>query len=323
MIYLAYLIIAAIVVVLSIKISDYVDSLDRNTKLSGAFLGGIVLSGVTSLPELFTSVSATMLLGHPELCVGNVLGSDLFNLVALSVIILAYSKRFTKGRISKSYRHVVLVVLTIYFLLALNYMNIVNFNILHINITSVLIACIYLLGAKYLAIADDVEADDEMIQYQARKMADGKTRPNKFLARFAVTAMALIFSSILLTVLTNEISDKLELTKTLSGAIFLGVATSVPELTTSLRLFKLKNYNIAIGNIIGSNLFNFLILVVADFVAVNRQIYVTPGAELMKLLISGIAATILFYVMLKYRNKKTQILCPAGIVLAYVAFLLI
>ena len=97
MIYLAYLIMATLVVVLSIKISDYVDSLDRNTKLSGAFLGGILLSGVTSLPELFTSVSATMLLGHPELCVGNVLGSDLFNLAAFSVIILAYSRRFAKG----------------------------------------------------------------------------------------------------------------------------------------------------------------------------------------------------------------------------------
>ena len=323
MIYLAYLIMAAIVVVLSIKISDYVDSLDRNTKLSGAFLGGILLSGVTSLPELFTSVSATMLLGHPELCVGNVMGSDLFNLTALSVIILGYSKRFTKGRISKSYRHVVIIVLAIYGLLASNYMNIVNFNILHVNITSILIAVVYLLGAKYLAVAEDVEADDEMIQYQARKMADGKHRPDRILARFAITAIALVIASVLLTVLTNEISDKMELTKTWAGAILLGVATSVPELTTSLRLFKLKNYNIAVGNIVGSNLFNFLILVAADFVAINRQIYTQPGMEVMKLMACGAAATILFYIMLKFRNKKTQIICPAGIVLSYVAFLLI
>lgn len=323
MIYLAYLVMATIVVVLSIKISDYVDGLDRNTKLSGAFLGGIMLSGVTSLPELFTSVSATMLLGHPELCVGNVLGSDLFNLVALAVIILLYSKRFTKGRISKTYRHVALIVLTMYVLLALNYANIVNFNILHINVTSVLIVIVYLLGAKYLAIADDVEADDEMIQYQAKRMASGKQRPDKILARFAVTAIALIFASILLTVLTNEISEKLELTKTLAGAILLGVATSVPELTTSLRLFKLKNYNIAVGNIVGSNLFNFLILVVADFVAVNKQIYITPGAEVMKLMLCGAIATATFYGMLKFRNKKTQIFCPAAIIAAYTAFLLI
>ena len=323
MIYLAYLIIATIVVVLSIKISDYVDSLDRNTKLSGAFLGGILLSGVTSLPELFTSVSATILVGHPELCVGNVLGSDLFNFTMLAVIILLYSKRFKKGRISKSYRHVTLVVLAMYVLLALNYADIVNFRMMHINITSVLIAIVYLMGAKYLAIADDTEADDEMIQYQARKMADGKVRPDKLLARFAVTGIALVIASVLLSVLTNEISDKLELTKTLSGAIFLGVATSVPELTTSLRLFKLKNYNIAVGNIVGSNLFNFLILVAADFVTVNKQIYMQPGEEVVKLMACGMATAILFYIMLKFRNKKTQLLCPAGMVLAYAGFLLI
>ena len=323
MIYLAYFVMAAIVVILSIRISDYVDGLDRNTKLSGAFLGGIMLSGVTSLPELFTSVSATMLLGHPELCVGNVLGSDLFNLTVLSIIILAYSKRFSKGRVSKVYRHVTLIVLVMYVLLALNYGNIINFNILHVSITSVLLVIVYLIGAKYLAIADDVEADDEMIQYQAKKMAEGKQRPSNLLARFAVTGIALIFASILLTVLTNEISDKLELTKTLSGAILLGVATSVPELTTSLRLFKLKNYNIAVGNIVGSNLFNFLILVVADFVTVNKQIYITPGEEVMKLMVCGIAAAALFYIMLKYRNKKTQFICPIAIVASYVAFLLV
>lgn len=323
MIYLAYFIMAAIVVVLSIRISDYVDSLDRNTRLSGAFLGGILLSGVTSLPELFTSVSATMLLGHPELCVGNVLGSDLFNLTALAVIILAYAKKFSKGRISKSYRHVILFVLAIYVLLALNYINLINFNILHINITSILIVIVYLLGAKYLAIADDTEADDEMIQYQARQMAEGKQRPDRLLARFAITAIALIIASILLTVLTNEISDKADLTKTLAGAILLGVATSVPELTISLRLFKLKNYNIAVGNIVGSNLFNFLILVVADFVAINREIYMQPGAEVIKLMVCGIAAAVLFYTMLKFRNKKTQVLCSVGIILAYTAFLLI
>lgn len=323
MIYLAYLIMATLVVVLSIKISDYVDSLDRNTKLSGAFLGGILLSGVTSLPELFTSVSATMLLGHPELCVGNVLGSDLFNLAAFSVIILAYSRRFAKGRISKSYRHVALIVFAMYLLLSLNYGNIINFNILHINITSILIAVVYLLGAKYLAVADDVKADDEMIQYQARKMADGKQRPDKILARFAVVAIALVIASILLTVLTNEIAEQLELMKTWAGAILLGVATSVPELTTTLRLFKLKNFNIAVGNIVGSNLFNFLILVAADFVAINRQIYMQPGEDVMKLMLCGMAAILLFYVMLKFRNKKTQVLCPAGIVLSYVAFLLI
>lgn len=322
MIYFAYLLVAAVVVVLSIKISDYVDILDKKTKLSGAFLGGIMLSGVTSLPELFTSVSATALLRHPELCVGNVLGSDLFNMVALSAIILLNGKRFAKGRVSKSYRHVTLVVLGMYALLALNFLGIINLGILHISITSVLILLVYLMGAKYLAIADDVEADEEMIQYQATKISNG-VPTEKVLAKFVVTGVALVIFSVMMTVLTNEISDKLELTKYWAGAILLGVATSIPEVTATLRLFKLKNINIAVGNIIGSNMFNFLILVVADVVSLQKDVYVTPEFEVVKLMVAGMVATSLFYIMLRKKNKKTQVACSLGIIAAYAAFLFV
>lgn len=57
MIYLLYLLVAAGVVLFSVKASEYVDLLDKKTSLSGAFIGGIMLSAVTSLPELFTSIS--------------------------------------------------------------------------------------------------------------------------------------------------------------------------------------------------------------------------------------------------------------------------
>lgn len=322
MIYIAYFVVSAIVVYLSIKISDYVDILDKNTKLSGAFLGGIMLSGVTSLPELFTSVSATALLRHPELCVGNVLGSDLFNLVALSVIILLNAKRFSKGRVSRSYRHVSLIVLVMYALIALNYIGFVNLGILHISITSVLILAAYLIGAKYLAVTEDVAADEEMIQYQAAKISKGMSNEN-VLMKFVITSIALIGFSIMMTVLTNEISNKLELTKYWTGAILLGVATSIPEVTATLRLFKLKNINIAVGNIIGSNLFNFLILVVADMVSLTRDVYVTPEFEVIKLMAAGAVATTLLYVMLRFKSKKTQTACSLGIIAAYMGFLLI
>ena len=59
MIYLIYFIVAWLVVRFSIMASNYIDMIDRSTRLSGAFLGGVLLSAVTSLPELFTSISAS------------------------------------------------------------------------------------------------------------------------------------------------------------------------------------------------------------------------------------------------------------------------
>ena len=77
MIYILYIITVAAVVWFSILASRYIDMIDRSTRLSGAFLGGVLLSAITSLPELFTSISATILIDNPSLCIGNILGSNL------------------------------------------------------------------------------------------------------------------------------------------------------------------------------------------------------------------------------------------------------
>lgn len=72
--YILYILVAAAVVWLSVKASHYIDLIDQKSSLSGAFLGGVLLSAVTSLPELFTSISATVLLAKPSLCLGNISG---------------------------------------------------------------------------------------------------------------------------------------------------------------------------------------------------------------------------------------------------------
>ena len=87
---LSYLVVATIVVWLSIKLSTFVDLLDKKTNLSGALLGGILLAATTSLPEFFTSFTATVLVRNNSLVMGNILGSNLFNMVLFSIIYLFF-----------------------------------------------------------------------------------------------------------------------------------------------------------------------------------------------------------------------------------------
>lgn len=315
------MLVAAVVVILSIKASNYIDLLDKNTELSGAFLGGIMLSAVTSLPELFTSISATVLLNRPGLCMGNILGSDLFNLVAISVIILFYFKGFSKGRVSKSYRHVSFLVFLIYIFIGLNFMDVLNLRILNLSITSVLILLVYILGAKYLAVANDVDADEDALDYHASMSTKLSIRQIGF--RFFLASIGIIAFSIMLTYLTDQISVKLSLGQGLAGALFLGIATSLPELASTITLFKMRNYNIAVGNIVGSNLFNFIILAVADVLSLGSGVYALPDDKTIALLIFGLVATPLFWIMLRFKNRTTQGVCSVGIIGCYVAFLLI
>lgn len=321
MIYLEYLVVATIVVILSIKASNYIDLLDKNTKLSGAFLGGIMLSAVTSLPELFTSISATVLLDRPGLCMGNILGSDLFNLVAISAVILIYFKGFSKGRVSKSYRNVAFLVFLIYIFIGLNFLNILNARILNLSITSVLILLVYILGAKYLAVANDVATDEDALDYHASMSTSLSIKQIGF--RFFLASVGIIAFSIIITYLTDQIAVKLNLGQGIAGAIFLGIATSLPELSSTITLFKMRNYNIAVGNIIGSNLFNFIILAIADVLSLGSGVYAMPDDKIIALLTFGAIATPLFWIMLRFKNRTTQGVCTVSIIGCYLAFLLV
>ena len=96
MLYLEYIVLAALVVFLSVRLSYYVDCLDKKTNLSGAFIGGVMLAAVTSLPELFTSLTAVLALDQPDLVQGNVLGSNIFNLCVIGGLMLFTSRRYQR-----------------------------------------------------------------------------------------------------------------------------------------------------------------------------------------------------------------------------------
>jgi len=95
----------------SIKCADYVDLLDKKTSLSGAFIGGVILAAVTSLPELVTSISSIYAVNNPGLIIGNVLGSNIFNLCIFGSMAALSVKAFAKCKIGRA--HLATLVCTI------------------------------------------------------------------------------------------------------------------------------------------------------------------------------------------------------------------
>ena len=313
MIYVLYLVVAALVTFMSIKASEYVDMLDKTTSLSGAFLGGILLSAVTSLPELFTSISSTLMLDQPGLCIGNILGSNLFNYAMLSVFILTAVAKFAKCELSKIHFVVAVSVIAMGGLILCNKYGFLAFDIGNVSITSVLIILLYVATVYVMyKMGGTSESDDGDPVTLSRK---------QILTRFTLVSVGIVVFSIILTYITDELSVRLNLGKTVAGALFLGVATSLPETASTFTLFKLKNYDVAVGNIVGSCLFNFTILSVADFFYRGGGIYTIAETSTMNLIIFASVASVLAGIMLKLRNKATAIICPVGIIASYIAFL--
>ena len=239
MIFVYYILTAAAVVWFSIAASRYIDMIDRTTRLSGAFLGGVLLSAVTSLPELFTSISATVLIDNPSLCIGNILGSNLFNSGMLAVVILFFLCRFSATKLSRSHGYVVGFLLLMYCAVAANMQGWISADIilgnsefpwLYVSVTSLLLIAFYVMSIRYLA-ADNVSAAADAPQGDDDNATDLSLRT--IVVRFTLASLGIIAASIALTYITDDIAAAYNLGSGLAGALFLGVATSLPEVTST------------------------------------------------------------------------------------------
>lgn len=306
-----YILVASLVIFCSIKASQYIDMLDKTTKMSGAFLGGVLLSAVTSLPELFTSISATVLLHKPGLCIGNILGSNIFNLAVLALASLWTMRYFKDAKISKGNIFVTAFVLLIYIALLLNMFNILRFEIATIDVVTIAIIFIYAFGVRYLAKDGGNETSDEEVTLSTRQIV----------VRFFFTSVVIVVLSVVMTYITDDLAAQYNIGAGLAGALFLGVATSLPEVSSTIALFRMRSYNIAVGNIVGSNLFNFLVLCVADILCFSESVYDFSDMKVVGLLEYGLCATIFTLPMLYSKSRWVKILSAILVFACYIAFL--
>lgn len=308
MIYIEYLVLAALVVFLAVRLSYYVDVLDRKTNLSGAFIGGVMLAAVTSLPELFTALTAVLALDKPQLVQGDILGSNVFNLCVIGGLLLCYSKDYQKAKLSKSHRSTLWYGLVMYALAFLAIIKPIDVPLgpINVNLMTILILIVYAINVKFMKSDESVENENE---------DDCPLSVKQVAVRFVLYSIALVGVSVLLTHVTDDISHALNLGATVAGAIFLGVATSLPELSASVNLVRMKNFNASFGNIVGSNLFNFTILCFADILYTKGGIYLFEN-QVLNLLLFGALSSVFTLILIKCQKHRGIVLACSALILA-------
>ncbi len=303
MIYAAFVLLAALVVFLSLKLSKYVDLLDKTTNVSGAFIGGVLLAAVTSLPELFTSLSAVLFLRENELVTGNILGSNLFNLATLGIAVAIMFRGFSRAKVQKHHTVTVALCLGIYGLIALPTFIKGTPRLGFVNIVTPFIFAVYILNLFLTPKTEEASQPEENV-----------LSVKQLVVRFIAAAVLLVAVSIAITYIADSVANKHNLGKTFAGALLLGLTTSLPELVSTLSLCKRGNFNASVGNIAGSNIFNFCILCLADLLSFrkgNTDIYPffsdgAAGFQSMLLLVLGAAASIFAIILLLVKTRKNQ-----------------
>ena len=294
---LIYAVLASLVIFLSIKLSKYVDLLDKKTKIAGALLGGILLAGVTSLPELFTSLTGTLIVGKNDLVLGNIMGSDFFDIMIFGIVYFLFFKKFTQGKVGK--QHYMSCLFTALMLIAVTIAAFVfNKNgwlIGWFNPMSLVIIAIYVVSVILSPKTEEKEESEEV---------DDSLTVKQIWIRFTLASIILIAASITVTIVTDKVVVGFGIGETFGGSLFLGVATSLPEVTATIALCRKKNFDAAYGDIIGSCTFNIIILALADAMSFKAgPLFVITSDSFMLLIGTAFTLLLLFLSILYIRSK--------------------
>lgn len=315
---LVYFVLAALVVFLSIKLSNYVDLLDKKTKLSGALLGGIMLAGVTSLPELFTSLTGTIGLGNNKLVLGNIMGSDFFDIIIFGVVYFLFFKKFTEGKVGK--QHYYTILFTSLMLIAVTVAAFVfnkNGWLIggYFNPMSFVIIALYIISVWKTPKTEEKDEKEEV---------QSKLTIKQIWILFIICSLVLIGASIGVTYVTDEVVKGFDMGATFGGSLFLGVATSLPEVTATIALCKKKNFDAAYGDILGSCVFNIIILAIADALSFKAgPLFVVDTSSLMLIIGVAFALVITLVSIIYIRSSKFKYSTQSRIILYIFAALLV
>ena len=283
-------------------LSKYGDVIAEKTGLGRAWIGAILIAGITSLPELASGVSAVAWLNEPNLAAGAVLGSCLFNLALIAMIDLAYQP----GRVLAQAQEVHILSSGLgVLMLGIVAMGILlgpalsGAGILGLSILSIVIFVLYAVGGKMIAGLEK-ERMGQLLEKEAEQGGyDDISTVNAYIV-FMLSAMMVIALGIWLASIGDRLSTTTGLSRSFVGNLFLAVTTSLPEIAASLAAIRLGAIDLAIGNVLGSNLFNILLFFFYDLADGGNNFWASltnanAFAAVMTIMMTGVIVISLMY----------------------------
>lgn len=263
-IWLQFIVCTAVIVYAGTRLAKYGDIIAEKTGLGRTWIGVVLMASVTSLPELITGVSAVTLFDLPNIAVGDVLGSCMFNILIIALLdcsirAVPISSQAHQGQVLTAALGILLLGLVSIALSAGAQMPVIGW----IGLYSVVFLLIY-LGAMRMVFLYEKRRLSASVQVAAEDAQYAHLSQGRAYAMYAANALLVIAAATWLPHLGDEIAAMTGLGRTFVGSIFIAVSTSLPEVVVSFAALRLGAVDLAMGNLFGSNLFNIGILAVDD-----------------------------------------------------------
>jgi cation:H+ antiporter len=238
------------------------DRLADETGLDRSLVGSILLAGATSLPELMVDVNA-VLLNQPDLAVGDLLGSSLFNLFILAAVdsVFRHPRRAFSGDFVHHAQTAALSI-NLTALVGIAILSGVSASFAGVGVFSWVIALVYLVGFRmaFQAAGTEVAAPGKA---SASRRRDGGALVRSVIGFLVGTAVILVAAPYLVAS-AEQLARVSGLGQTFIGTTLVALSTSLPELVATVAAYRMGKPDLALGNVFGSNTFNVLLLFPLD-----------------------------------------------------------
>jgi cation:H+ antiporter len=264
LIWLSLLACLAVIGVAGVRLSRYGDTIAEKTGLSRGWVGLILLATVTSLPELVTGLSAVTVAQVPDIAVGDIMGSCVFNLLIIVVLDFLYRKesvytRARQGNVLSAGYGIALIGFAGFNLLLYQAGTIPSIG--HVGLYTPVILLLYLLAMRSLYRYEQAQVS-EYVEDRVELYPD--TSLKQAVQGYAIAAAAVMAAGAWLPFIAKDLAAVMAWEQSFVGTLFVAAITSAPEVVVTVAALRMGAVDLAIGNLFGSNLLNIAILAIDD-----------------------------------------------------------
>jgi cation:H+ antiporter len=318
-----FLVSALFIVVAGAALTRFADAIADRTRLGRLLVGSIFLAAATSLPELTVDLSAVWR-RMPDLAVGDLVGSSLFNLLILAMIDLVHRSRGRMlSRLSAAHALSAMVSIALTALAGIGILTGTRLGHLAlggVSAWSLVILVAYLLGFRLIFLDQKLAAQ----QLTAKKPGSeppiaaipaGRLTLSRAILGFVVSAGVIVAAAPFLARSAGRLADLTGLGKTFVGTTLVAFSTSLPELVATVAAVRMGAFDLALGNIFGSNAFNMVLLVPLDLAQPGSLLASVSQTHAVTCLAVVLVTAVAVMGQLYHAEKRIRFLEPDAILI--------
>jgi len=246
------------------KLARYGDAISEKTGLGRIWVGLVLLAAITSMPELVTGISAAAVVRVPDLALGTLFGSCSLNLAILALLDIFHQRtpvltEASPGHVISAGWGILLMAIAAGTIFAGERVS--GLALGWLGILSIIILVVYLVGMWRMF---RYERGRQLLAAPATSPKYEEFTTRTVYIRFALAAAAVIAAGIWLSFIGDEIGETTGWSATFVGSLFLAITTSMPELVVTMSALRLGAIDMAVADILGSNMFNIAIIAPVD-----------------------------------------------------------